>query len=67
MVTAAQFSEEKLNYIEAARIVGVTPQSLRRWVSEELHDFPRGFKVGKRRWFLRSEVERWLESRRSVV
>lgn len=67
MVTAAKFAEERLSYSEVATLVGTTAQNVRRWVSEELHDFPRGFKVGKRRWFLRSEVDEWIDSRRNVV
>lgn len=67
MVTATQFSEEKLSYREVAEIVGTTEQTVRRWVMGEKHGFPRGLKVGGRRWFLRSEVDRWLESGRQAV
>jgi excisionase family DNA binding protein len=67
MMTATRFSEERLSYAEVAAIVGVKAQTVRRWVSEEKHGFPRGIKTGKRRHFIRSEIDAWLEAGRNRV
>lgn len=61
-----QLQSERLSYAEVAAILGVKPQTVRRWVAEGRMNFPTGFKLGKYRSFLRSDIEAWIESRRNA-
>lgn len=63
MVATADFTTERITYEEAAVIVGVKPQTLRKWVSLGKYDFPMPVEIGALRYFIRSEVDAWLDRR----
>lgn len=46
---------------------GISETTLQRWLKDPALDFPRPIKIGQRRFWQRTEVIAWVESRRAAA
>ncbi len=54
---------ELMNRMEAAEFLRLSPGTLANWQSTQRHKIP-AIKLGKRIFYRRHELEKWLETRR---
>lgn len=50
-----------------ALLGGISETTLQRWLKDPALDFPRPIKIGQRRFWQRTEVIAWVESRRAAA
>lgn len=61
-----ELPSQLLSRIEAATYLGIQPATLAAWATNKRYRLPM-IKVGRLVRYARSDLDRWLESRRSVT
>jgi len=56
-------SFEKMSSVEVSELTGVPPKTLDYWACVDPQKLP-FYKLGRRRWYNRTDVFAWIESRK---
>lgn len=62
-MSISENTPQRLNTAEAADYIGVVPGTLEVWRCSRRYDLPY-IKVGRRVFYLRADLDNWLQSRR---